>query len=43
MSVITQDGDTPLMMATKDGRTEIVPLLLKARANIHLQDKVKHQ
>ena len=43
MSVITQDGDTALMMAARWGRTEVVLLLLEARANIYLQNKVKHQ
>ena len=28
-------------MAAKEGRTEVVPLLLEAEANIHLQNKVK--
>ena len=40
MSVITQDGDSALMMAAREGRTEVIPLLLKAGANIHLQNKV---
>ena len=43
MSVITQDGDSALMMAVRKVRTEIVPLLLEAGADIHLQDKVKCQ
>ena len=43
MSVITQDGDSPLMMAAREGRTEVVSLLLKAGANIDLQNKVKCQ
>ena len=33
MSVITQDGDSALMIAAREGRTEVVPLLLEARAN----------
>ena len=41
MSVITQNGDSALMMAAKEGRTEVVPLLLEAGANLHLQNKVK--
>ena len=41
MSVITQDGDSALIMAARDGRTEVVSLLLEAGANIHLQNKVK--
>ena len=41
MSVITQDGDSALMIAVREVRTEVVPLLLKAGANIHLQNKVK--
>ena len=41
MSVITQDGDSPLMAAVKEGRTEVVSLLLKAGANIDLQNETK--
>ena len=41
MSVIKQNGDSALMMAAKEGRTEVVSLLLEAEANIHLQNKVK--
>ena len=41
MSVITQDGDSALMIASWDGRIEVVSLLLKAGANTDLQDKVK--
>ena len=40
MSVITQDGDSPLMMAASNGRTEVVALLVKAGANTDLQNKV---
>ena len=40
MSVITQDGDSALMKAAQGDRTEIVSLLLKAGANVHLQNKV---
>ena len=40
MSVITQNGDSALMMAAQDGMTEVVPLLLEAGANIDLQNKV---
>ena len=40
MSVITQDGESALMMAASEGRTEVVSLLLEAGANIHLQNKV---
>ena len=43
MSVITQDGDTALMMASREGRTEVVPLLLEAGANIHLENKVQNK
>ena len=42
MSVITQNGDSALIEAARAGRTEVVSLLLKAGANIHLQNKV-HQ
>ena len=41
MSVITQDGDSALMMAVREGKTEVVPLLLEAEANTDLQNKVK--
>ena len=40
MSVITQNGDSALMEAASWGMTEVVPLLLKAGANIHLQNEV---
>ena len=40
MSVITQSGDSPLMMAAGSGRTEVVSLLVKAGAALNLQDKV---
>ena len=41
MSVITQNGDSALMMAARGwGRTEVVPLLLEDGANIDLQNKV---
>ena len=41
MSVITQDGDSALMMAARRwGETEVISLLLKAGANVQLQNKV---
>ena len=40
MSVITQDGESALMMAAREDRTKIVSLLLKAGANTDLQNKV---
>ena len=43
MSVITQDGDSALIMAARWGRTEVVSLLLQAGANTDLQNKVKCQ
>ena len=43
MSVITQDGDSALMMTVREGRTEVVSLLLEAGANTDLQNKVKCQ
>ena len=43
MSVITQWGESPLMLAARSGRTEVVSLLVKAGAALDLQDKVyKH-
>ena len=43
MSVITQDGNSALMMAAGEGGTKVVPLLLEAGANTDLQNKVKCQ
>ena len=43
ISVITQDGDSALMIAVRWSRTEVVSLLLKAGANTDLQNKVKCQ
>ena len=41
MSVITQDGESALMMAARRwDRTEVVSLLLKDGANTDLQNKV---
>ena len=40
MSVITQDGESPLMEAARWGRTEVVSLLVKAGAALDLQDQV---
>ena len=40
MSIIIQDRDSPLMVAVKSGRTEVVSLLVKAGAALHLQNKV---
>ena len=34
MSVITQDGDSALMIAVREGMTEVVPLLVKAGATL---------
>ena len=41
MSVITQYGDSALIMAVRKGSTEVVSLLLEAKANNDLQNKVK--
>ena len=41
ISIITQDGESALMMAVRRwGGTEVVPLLLEAGANTDLQNKV---
>ena len=40
MSVITQSGDSPLTLAVRSGRTEVVSLLVKAGAALDLQNKV---
>ena len=40
MSIIKQDGDSPLMEAAGNGETEVVSLLVKAGAALDLQDQV---
>ena len=40
LCIIPQTGNSALMMASKDGRTEIVSMLLQAGSNIDLQNKV---
>ena len=40
MSVITQDGESPLILAARSGRTEIVSLLVEAGAALDLQNMV---
>ena len=40
MSVITQDGESPLILAARSGETEVVSLLVKAGAALDLQNKV---
>ena len=40
MSVITQWGESPLMLAARSGSTEVVSLLVKAGAALDLQDQV---
>ena len=42
MSVITQDGYSPLMGAASLGRTEAVVVLVKGGADLNLQNKVCH-
>ena len=41
MSVVTQIRDFALMTAVREGRTEVVSLLLDAEANTDLQNRVK--
>ena len=41
MSVITQDGVSALMFAAMEGKTEVVVELVKAGANVDMQDKVR--
>ena len=36
----TQDGDSALMMAAREGKSEVAKLLLKAGANMDIQNKV---
>ena len=40
MSVITQYGDSPLMVAAWKGKTEVVSLLVEAVAALDLQNEV---
>ena len=40
MSVITQNEDSALLWAAYKGHTEVVQLLVKAGANLDLQNKV---
>ena len=40
MSVVTQSGDSPQMVAARNGMTEVVSLLVKAGAALDLQNKV---
>ena len=40
ISVITQRGDSPLMLAAWKGETEVVSLLVKAGAALDMQNKV---
>ena len=40
VSVITQDGESPLTLAARSGRTEVVSLLVKAGVALDLKDQV---
>ena len=40
MALITQSGESPLMEAVRNGRTEVVSLLVKAGAALDLKDQV---
>ena len=40
MSVITQWGDTALMVAAREGKNEVVMELVKAGANVDMQNRV---
>ena len=40
MSIITQGGDTALMKASREGKTEVVDQLINAGATLDLQDCV---
>ena len=42
MSVITQKGDSALTMAASEGATEVVVELVKAGANVEMQNRVWH-
>ena len=40
MSVITQDGESPLILAARSRMTEVVSLVVEAGAALDLQNKV---
>ena len=40
MSIITQMGNSPLILAAWNGSTEVVSLLVKAGAALDMQDQV---
>ena len=40
VSIITQCGESPLMLAARSGETEVVSLLVKAGAALDMQDQV---
>ena len=40
MSVITQRGDSALMWAAREGKSEVVVELVKAGANVDMQNSV---
>ena len=40
MSVITQRGDTALMMAAREGKNEAIVELVKAGANVEMLNRV---
>ena len=40
MSVITQDGLSALMVAVREGKNEVFAELVKAGANVDMQNKV---
>ena len=42
MSIITQYGDSALMIAAREGKTEVVSRLLEAGANIDVQNMVSN-
>ena len=41
MSVITQDGWSALIWAAISGKTEVIVELVKAGANVDMQDRVR--
>ena len=40
VSVITQDGESALMVAAREGKTEVVVELVEAGANVDMQTQV---
>ena len=40
--VLTQDGDTALLLACREGKVDVVKVLLQAGADMNIQNKVRN-